>query len=237
MSLEAFRSLVREAAARYPAGDRFARHFAAGKLGRDPVFRYLLEQGLLSDAARIVDIGCGQGVLAALVLAAQAKHGAGQWPSAWPAPPQPADYHGIDIASKDIERARAATGAFARFSAGDMRTEPFGPADAVVILDVLHYVDYAAQDDVLRRVREALGPSGKLLLRVGARSDSLRFRYTDWVDRIVMRWRGHRLERLYCRTIPEWSEALGQLGLRARAVPMSEGTWFANVLLVAEVGA
>lgn len=234
MSVEAYRSLVRDAAARYPARDRFARHFAAGKLGRDPVFRYLLEQGLLAGAPRVVDIGCGQGVLAALILAAQERHGAGTWPAAWPAPPRPSDYHGIDIATKDIDRARAALGDRARFTAGDMRTESFGPADAVVILDVLHYVDYAAQDEVLGRVRAALGPTGRLLLRVGARSDSLRFRYTDWVDRLVMRVRGHRLERLYCRTIPEWLAALGKVGLQARAVPMSEGTWFANVLLVAQ---
>jgi len=237
VSREAWASLVREAAARYPAGDRFARHFAAGKLGRDPVFRHLLEQGLLSGAARVVDIGCGQGVLAALILAAQARHGAGNWPAGWPAPPAITDYHGIDIAAKDIDRARAATGQRARFTAGDMRTEPIGPADAVVILDVLHYVDYAAQDEVLGRVRAALGPSGRLLLRVGARSGSLRFRYTDWVDRLVMRVRGHRLERLYCRTIPEWQAALEKLGLRVRAVPMSEGTWFANVLLIAEAPA
>ncbi len=231
MSLDAFRSLVREAAARYPAGDRFARHFAAGKLGRDPVFRYLLEQGLLSEAARVVDIGCGQGVLAALILAAQERRDAGSWPAAWPAPPQPADYHGIDIAAKDVARARAAIGSRARFTVGDMRAETFGPADAVVILDVLHYVDYAAQDEVLGRVRAALGDSGRLLLRVGARSGSLRFRYTDWVDRLVMRLRGHRLERLYCRTIPEWLAAPGKIGLEAWAVPMSAGTGFANVLL------
>lgn len=234
MSRDAFRSLVREAAARYPAGDRFARHFAAGKLGRDPVFRHLLEEGLLKDASRIVDIGCGQGVLAALILAAQERRDAGTWPAAWPAPPQIVDFHGIDIAAKDIDRARAAMGPRARFTVGDMRAEPFGPADAVVILDVLHYVDYAAQDEVLRRVRAAIGDSGRLLLRVGARSDSLRFRYTEWVDRIVMRVRGHRLERLYCRTIPERLAALEQVGLRARAVPMSEGTGFANVLLVAQ---
>lgn len=233
MNREHFRSLVREAAERYPARDRFARHFAAGKLGGDPVFRYLLEQGLLAEASRIVDIGCGQGVLAALILSARERCEAGAWPADCPAPPRLADYHGIDIAAKDIDRARAAAGHRARFTAGDMRTEAFGSADAIVILDVLHYVDYAAQDELLGRVRNALGDTGRLLLRVGARSPSLRFRYTDWVDRLVMRMRGHRLERLYCRSIPEWLAALGKHGLSAEAVPMSEGTWFANVLIIA----
>lgn len=237
MSLEDYRRLVREASARYPRHDRFARHFAAGKLGRDPVFRHVLEQGLLAGARQIVDIGCGQGVLAALILAAQASHRAGHWPAAWPAPPEPADYLGIDIAPRDIERAREAAGALARFSVQDMRHASFGAADAIVILDVLHYVDLASQEDILGRARESLGASGRLLLRVGAKSDTLRFRYTDWVDRLVMRWRGHRLERLHCREIPQWRAILEGLGLRVRAVPMSEGTWFANVLLVADVPA
>ena len=46
----------------YRAGGRFAYHFARGKLGRDPVFRYLVERGLFVPPAqhgpvRLLDIG------------------------------------------------------------------------------------------------------------------------------------------------------------------------------------
>jgi len=50
---------------------------------------------------------------------------------------------------------------------GDIRDVDYGSADAVVILDVLHYLDYPAQERVLQRVRGALGPRGLLLLRPG----------------------------------------------------------------------
>ena len=51
---------------------------------------------------------------------------------------------------------------------GDMRSAALPPCDLVVILDVLHYVDKAAQRALLQRVYDALRPSGgRLLLRVG----------------------------------------------------------------------
>lgn len=234
MSQAFFRSLVLDASRLYPPGERFARHFAAGKLGRDPAFRHLLEHGLIPERARVLDIGCGQGALAALLAAARERHARGEWLRDWPAPDLE-DFHGIDLAASDIGRARSALGNAARFTCGDMRATTFGEADAVVILDVLHYVDHAAQEDVLRRVRAALRPGGVLLLRVGAQSDSLRFRYTVWVDRVVMRLRGHRLERLWCRPLEAWVSLLGTLGFAAEARPMSEGTLFANVLLVARL--
>lgn len=116
MSEQFFRTLAKDAAARYPANDRFARHFAYGKLTGDPAFRCILARGVL-------------------------------------------------------------------------------------------------------------------LLRVADASASLRFRITVAVDRIVMRARGHRLPRLWCRPLGEWMRELEALGFAAEPIPMSAGTPFANVLL------
>ena len=217
MSDARFRPLARAAAARYPRGDLFARKFAFGKLTGDPAFAYLLGNDLIPQDARVLDLGCGQGVLGALLAAAGRDR---------------LRYTGVDIVPRDIERARHACPG-AQFVAGDIRTTGFGPADVVVILDVLHYIDYAAQADVLARVRSALAAGGVLLLRVGDQSPSLRFRVTIAVDRLVMRLRGHRLARLYCKPLAQWVRELEDLGFAVAATPMSEGTPFANVLLVA----
>ena len=217
MTAGSFRALAKAAAARYPARDRTARHFAAGKLTGDPAFEYILREGLIPGEGALVDLGCGQGVLAAL-LAAAGRDVSGM--------------RGIDLMPRDIERARSAqTGA--EFVVGDIRSTPFGPARCVVILDVLHYIDFDAQEEVLRRVRDSLAEGGVLLLRVGDASASLRFRITVAVDRAVMALRGHRLERLWCRPLVEWIALLEKLGFAVRAEPMSRGTPFANVLLVA----
>jgi len=224
-----FRGLAKAAALRYEARDRFARHFAFGKLTRDPVFRYLLVRGLFPRDARILDLGCGQGLLAALLAQARVQE---NWPGNWAPAANPVAYRGIDSSRRDIERAAHAGGDAATFTCDDIRSANFGSADAVVILDVLHYVDHAEQEDVLRRVRAALGRGGVLLMRVADESDARRFRWTVWVDRLAMALRGRRLAPYHCRPLEQWKEMLEALGFVVEAVPMSAGTPFANVLLV-----
>jgi hypothetical protein len=37
----------------------------------------------------------------------------------------------------------------------------------------------------------------------------------------------------YCRSVAQWRILLGECGFESEAVPMSDGTLFANVLLIA----
>ena len=228
-----FKRLARAAANRYDPGDRFARYFAYGKLGGDPIFRHLLECGVLPAGGSILDLGCGQGVLEALLLAARDAHARGDWPEGWPPPPNPRAMRGIDLVERDVNRARTASEGRAQFITGDIRDTDFGRADAVVLLDVLHYIDHDEQAAVLQRVRSALHEGGVLLLRVANLSNDWRYRYTTAIDRLVMALRGHRLPRLWNRTVAEWRQHLESLGFAVEARPMSTGTLFANVLLVA----
>lgn len=236
----AWQDLLRDATQPYRQAGRFAWHFARGKLGRDPVFRALLERGWLSPTGasptRVLDIGCGQGLLASL-LAACAQHGA-RWPAAWGAAPRALQYTGIDLMPRDIARAERALGSVPgqhRFICDDMCRAVLPPSDLVVILDVLHYVDHAAQADVLARVRQSLGTQGRLLLRVGDMRDHWRFAVSQWVDRTVTRVRGHQVAPTWGRTLPQWQALLTELGFSVQPVNMSQGTPFANVLLVCEV--
>ena len=234
----AWRDLHRRASDRYRSGGRFAWHFARGKLARDPVFRALLARGLIAAHARVLDIGCGQGLLASLLAACDALAATHQWPVGWPAAPAHTRYTGIDLMPRDIERARCALAALAPPPAlvcGDMRTTAFDACDVVVVLDVLHYVDIAAQDDLLARIRTALSPRGRLLLRVGDASQTWRFAASQWVDHVVTSVRGHRAPPTWGRTLDHWNTALRSLGFTVTPLPMSQGTPFANVLLDCEL--
>ena len=236
MSTAFRRALLDTAALPYRSAGLFAWCFARGKLGRDPVFLGLLKLGLIPDHARILDLGCGQGLLASWLFAARALFEAGQWPTRWPPAPKPLAYRGVELMPRDVRRARRALGERAEFVLADMRTADFDKSDAIVILDVLHYLDYSTQDDVLRRVREALVPVGVLLMRVGDAAAGLPFRISHQVDHLVSFTRGHRLSRLYCRSLQDWQTSLCRLGFTVEPVPMSQGTPFANVLLVAKLG-
>ena len=234
----AWAQLHRMASERYRSGGRFAWHFARGKLGRDPVFRALLERGRIPAQARVLDIGCGQGLLASLLAACDQLAASRRWPAAWPVAPTRTRYTGIDLMPRDIARAEVALATLEpapTWICGDMRTTAFEPCDVVVVLDVLHYVDLAAQDDVLARIRAALGARGRLLLRVGDASQRWRFATSQWVDRVVTSVRGHRAPPTWGRTLEQWRAALDALGFAVTLLPMSQGTPFANVLLDCEV--
>lgn len=241
----AWRALLERAAAPYRTAGRFAWHFARGKLGRDPVFRGLLERGDLGAAhgLRVVDIGCGQGLFASLLQACADATRAGQWPEGWPAAPQAAGYHGIELMPRDVARGEAALAGIAlapRLVCADMRAAPLPPCELVVILDSLHYVDHAAQAALLGRVRDALRQgrgAGRLLLRVGDAAERGGFAASQWVDRIVTWTRGHRVPPTFGRPLADWATLLQGLGFAVQAVPMSQGTPFANVLLVADLPA
>ena len=114
-----------------------------------------------------------------------------------------------------------------------MRTTAFPDCDVVVILDVLHYIDHAEQDRVLERVHAALSPSGRLLLRVGDAQERRGYAISQWVDRIVTFVRGHRVPPTFGRPLAQWVARLTSLGFDVERRPMSQGTPFANVLLVA----
>ena len=235
MTSRAWQALREAAAAPYRRAGKFAWHFARGKLRWDPVFAHLIAEGLIRPNARVLDIGCGQGLLASLLHAAGATAQAGAWPSGWASAPAGARVTGIELMARDVARARDALGSSAEFVCADMRTAPFPEADAVVILDVLHYVSIAEQDAVLARVRGALGSGGRLVLRVGDAAARRAFASSQWVDRVVTFVRGHRVRPQFGRPLAAWQARLGELGFSVVTRPMHAGTPFANILLVGTV--
>ena len=225
------RALIDAASAPYRAAGRSAYFFARGKLRGDPVFVRILELGLLGGYQHILDLGCGQGLLAAWLFAAREPSVSSAWPAAWPAAPHPASIRGIELRERDVRRAQRALGGKAEFVVGDIRTAEYGSADAVILLDVLHYLDYRAQEQVLRRVRAALSTGGVLYLRVGDAAGGIRFRISRCVDQIVLFALERRRPRLFCRSLRDWQQVLADNGFQSEAMEMSAGTFFANVLL------
>jgi len=78
--------------------------------------------------------------------------------------------------------------------------------DAIVILDVLHYVDYQSQLRVLDRARAALAAGGVLLLRVGDAGSGIRFTLGKYIDQTVLLTHHHRTPRVYCRSAANGSK-------------------------------
>ncbi len=236
---QAYRHLALSAAQPYLPVGRFAHGFAKGKLTSDPIFEYVLTKGLLSSARHILDLGCGQGVLAALVHSCQQAQQNGQWPRDWPSAPAAETVTGIELMPKDVDRGQQALRpieSFAKFILGDIHDTPYPAVDAVVIFDVLHYLPYDAQAEVLNKVKNALGDHGLLLLRIGDQNAGFGFQMSQWTDRVVTWVRGHRMPPTFCRGLDQWEAQLQELGFTTTSKPMSEGTLFSNVLITARLG-
>jgi hypothetical protein len=242
----AWRQLHAQASAPYRAGGRFAWQFARGKLGYDPAFRGIVARGLIGpQRPRMLDIGAGQSLFANLLHSAAAMQRIGGWPVAWAATPATPIYTGIELMPRDVARAQQSVGHIVpapTLLCGNMCSADFPACDVAVILDVLHYVEHAAQAGVLARVRDALERGaagrtvpGRLLLRVGDAASRRGFAISQWVDRTVTRIRGHRVSPTWGRRLDDWIALLQRLGFAVQAIPMSEGTPFANVLLVADL--
>jgi cyclopropane fatty-acyl-phospholipid synthase-like methyltransferase len=226
-------ALLDSASAPYRTVSRFAYYFARGKLRGDPAYRAILERGLLLGRRRILDLGAGQCLLAAWLQAAERCCARQAWPRHWPPAPTELSIRGIELMPREVERARRALGSRAEVLQADIRSAEFGSVDAVVMLDVLHYLAAPLHAVVLRRVRAALPAGGVLLLRVGNAGSSARFRYGQCIDKLVMLVRGHGLVSAHCRSTAQWRQLLQECGFESEAIPMSQGTLFANVLLIA----
>ena len=149
--------------------------------------------------------------------------------------------HGGSFAGFDLralalghaQRAMHDLAARVHFELADIRAVQMPPCDVVVVLDVLHYIDHRAQASMLARVFDALAADGTLLLRVGDASPGWRFAVTLITDWLVTAARGTLQRRFWCRPLPQWIALLEATGFEVRAQPMSAGTPFANVLLIA----
>lgn len=227
------RTLVKAASRPYWKAGIHPYFFARGKLGFDPIFLSMLRTGAIPDGARVLDLGCGQFPLAALLLAASEQHTRGIWPAGWPSPPAASQLMGIEIDATSADLGRQALGERVSVQTRDLRDADLPDADVVALFDVLHYLNDAEQRVLLAKIAHSLRGGGTLLIRVADAGAGWRFGVTRMVDRWTVFTRGRVSDGFYCRTIAEWSSLLRSYGFRVARQPMSQGTPFANILLTA----
>ncbi len=208
---------VQQASDRYRSAGRFAHGFARGKMSGDPAYHAVLTR--LPESGSLLDVGCGEGYLLALVRAAR---------------PDLA-LHGVDHDESRIDLARSALAGepALQVEVGDIRTVELPPSDLVTCLDVLHYMPAEQQDEVLTRLVRAVQPGGTLFIRDGEEGAGLRSTLLRWSETAAVALGRHKGDGVFFRPAQELRERLEALGLQVVVAPCREGTPFANLLFVA----
>lgn len=161
----AIESLLDATAALYKNTGKFAFHFTRNKLRYDPVFLAVLESGLIQSNMRVLDLGCGQGLLLALLHVAQNQYQSGLWPNTRPEPASHLDLRGVELPNSKAAIARLALGSAAKIESLDLSQCEIPAADVVLLFDVLHYLDANAQVSLISRITRAIPAGGLLRVR------------------------------------------------------------------------
>jgi len=201
---------------RYEPLGRYAHGFAKGKMNGDPAYRAVL--AYLKPGMTLLDVGCAEGYL--LALAAESIGDL--------------TLVGFDHDTRRLAQAESAlVGLDAKLWAADAREVELPPADAICVLDVLHYQPPEEQDAILKTLADTLRPGGMLLVRDGRSDGGWRTSVTTWSEKIAIALGRHKGDGVFFRPQAEIEQSLKSLGLTVESDACADNTPFANVLFVA----
>lgn len=174
----------------------------------------------LPAAGRILEIGCGHGLLSLLLAQASPDR----------------LVHGVDVDQDKLDAARGAavrgdlSASFDVTSGGDL---PAGPWDGIAIVDVLYLLDAATQTDVVRAAAEQLAPGGTLVVKEMATTPRWKARWNAAQETAAVKLL-HITEGQQLVFLPpaELAAAMAEAGLDVRERPLHRGYPHPHHLLV-----
>lgn len=228
----AFADLVRRASDRYVTTSITAWEFARVKLRADPLYRTVLTAGILPSGGRLTDLGCGQGLMLALLAEAADDWRRGTWPESLPQPPVFDGMVGIEVRPRVASIARRALAGSAEVIEADGRHHVMGHCTAVLLFDVLHLMTETDQDRLMRSVCASVGPDSVVLVREADASAGWRFQTVRGGNRVKAVLFGRWQQQFHFRSVREWTLYFERAGFQVARRGAGAGTPFGNLLFV-----
>jgi len=225
-----FDVIAAAAADRYLQGGIVAWEFAKGKLRKDPLYREVLVGGLLDSRQTLVDVGCGQGLMLALLAEARARVAGSTWPATLPRPPVLEQLIGIELRPRIARLASRALEGEASIVCGDASEVEFPSASAALLFDVLHMMDRDEQEALLRSIRRRMPPDAVLLVREADAGGGAAFQFVRFGNGLKAFFTGNWRQRFAFRSAQEWCRLFRETGFEPETRNMNSGTPFANML-------
>ncbi len=229
-------ALLDAAAERYLTAGCTAWEFARSKLRLDPVYLQVLKDGRLPSTGILMDLGCGQGFMLALIAAARDRVRQGRWLAGWPRPPMDLLLHGIETRPRVARRAKAVLDGVATIEERDLSRSPLPPCTAVLLVDVLHLLSRETQNRLLETAARVMPRGGVLIIREADADGGWRFNMVRAGNRFNAIMQGRFSRRFQFDSVAGWTSRLTQLGFDVESVTRHDHGPFANVLLQARLG-
>ena len=210
-----FRTIFCRTAERYRSSGRFAHGYVSSKLRRDPVHIAVLSLATEAPFGNVIDIGCGRGQLAIVLLEAGVADAV----------------LGYDLNHAHLRQAEAAARELAfRSEISDLsQSLTFPVADTVLMIDILYQLTTSTQLRLLEQA--AAAARSRILIRTADPACGWRSTVTRWLELLVRRFWPHSGARVNARPIGTMSTMLVSLGFTVSQTPCWQGTPFANILL------
>jgi len=219
---ETYREIVDAVVVRYvDVSIRDAEASRALLLG-DPMYPFLIDEAVLGSGARVLDLGCGRGLIGVLIgLFTRAN--------------EPRWYLGVDQSERYVRAARQALEDIPGCSVQtvDLRDFDPPPADVVIVNDVLRFLPFTAQDALLRRLARAVPPGARVYIREKDADGGWRFTWSALVDTGKLLIPGHPRHGRHYRRAGDLRNALLAAGFSVRDRAIARSASPAWVLLEA----
>jgi hypothetical protein len=195
---------------------------ARARLLNDPMYPFLIDEDVLGNGGRVLDLGCGRGLVGVLV---------GLFTSA----SEPRWYLGVDRCDRYVRAARQALEDVPGCAVQTVDLRDFDPpaADVVVVNDVLRFLPFTSQDALLRRLARVLPPGARIFVREKDAAGGWRFTWAAFVDASQMLVPGHPRHGTHYRRAGDLRNALLAAGFSVRDRTVTRASSPAWVLLEA----
>lgn len=188
--------------------------FAKWKFWEEP---YVELEALIPKKCNIVDIGCGEGILANF-LALTSKD---------------RKIVGFEIDSKRLAIADRKV-PHTKFKYADATTFIIPPTDVIILFHVLHHFNsYEEQEEVLRKCYNALKKGGRLFVVEVEIKASPKYWICSLFDHFFVPWvfEGKLYSPAFFRRSRDWKKFLDKVGFNCKIIPADQGRPFSNVIL------
>lgn len=177
---------------------------------------YEVVNKMLPDNGRIIDLGCGEGLLSNYLALASSKR----------------KITGVEIAPERLVRAKKGIkNAF--FSVGDIIKTPYPKADAIVLFHVLHHLpNKNSQEKVIEKAKDSLKKNGKLIIVEVHLKPTIKYAAAWFADHFLVPWVFEKrfFTRAYFRREQEWINMLKKVGFKIKITQASSGRPFPNIV-------